>query len=143
MEAVMIERSVITSASRERVWKAITNPKNLSKWHTPLSMHFERLAVGEIITFDYDNTSNQGSIAIVEPQTRFGYRWKAHPDYEIQTLVTYTLKDVDEGTLVTITEEGFDALPAEARQERIDLNSQGWSIVLDRMKADVEADSQS
>jgi uncharacterized protein YndB with AHSA1/START domain len=143
MEALMIKHSITTSASRERVWKAITNPKNLSKWHTPLSMSFNALVVGETITFEFNNTSNQGTIAIVEPLERFAYRWQAHPDYQIHTLVTYTLKDTDEGTLITITEEGFEALPAEVRQERIDLNSQGWGIVLDRMKADVEANSQS
>lgn len=142
MQAVGIERSIVTSAPRDRVWKAITNPKNLSKWHTPLSMRFDKLVVGEPIFFEYENIANQGSIAIVEPQTRFAYRWKAHEDYEIQTLVTYTLKEVDEGTRVTVTETGFEALPVEARQGQIDNNTQGWGIVLDRMKAHVESESE-
>lgn len=142
MQAVGIERSIVTSAPRERVWKAITNPKNLSKWHTPLSMHFDKLAVGEVVTFEFNDTSNQGSIAIVEPQTRFAYHWQAHPDYEIQTLVTYTLEDTNEGTRITITETGFEALPVEVRQSRIDLNTRGWGIVLDRMKAHVESESE-
>lgn len=142
MQAIAIQRSITTSAPRERVWKAITNPRNLSKWHEPLSMQFDRLAVGEAMTFAYEGKTFPGAIAIVEPQTQFAYRWQAHPDYDAQTLVTYTLEDVNDGTRVTVTETGFEALPADARQSQINNNTEGWGIVMDRMKAHVEAESE-
>ena len=50
------------------------------------------------------------------------YRW--HPyavdpavDYsrEERTLVTFTLKDADQGTLLTVVESGFDRVPPERR----------------------------
>ena len=140
MEAVMIERSITTSAPRERVWKVVSNPKNLSRWLN-MSIDFEKPVVGEVITFTFDGGSNKGSIAIVEPMDRFAFRWKAHPDYEIRTLVSFILKEDAGGTRITITEEGFDALPVEARQARIDLNERGWGMVLDQIVKDVETDS--
>jgi len=140
MEAVMIEQSVITSAPRKRVWRAITKPANLSKWLAPLSVQFDNLAVGEVVTFTYEGGSNKGSIAIVEPIERFAFRWKAHPQYEIQTLVSFSLKELDEGTQITITETGFEALPTEARQARIDLNTRGWQQVLKSIAVDLSED---
>jgi uncharacterized protein YndB with AHSA1/START domain len=140
MEAVMIERSITTSAPRERVWKAVSNPKNLSRWLN-MAVDFDKPVVGEVITFTFEGGSNKGAIAIVEPIDRFAFRWKAHPDYEIRTLVSFILKEEPGGTRITITEEGFDALPAEARQARIDLNEKGWGMVLDQIKKDVETDT--
>jgi uncharacterized protein YndB with AHSA1/START domain len=139
MEALMIERSITTSAPRERVWKAVSNPRNLSRWLN-MTIDFDKPVVGEVITFTFEGGSNQGSIAIVEPMERFGFRWKAHPNYEIWTLVSFLLKDSPEGTRITITEDGFDALPAEARQARIDLNEKGWGMVLADIVKDVETD---
>lgn len=139
MEAVIIERSVTTSAPRERVWKVVSSPKNLSRWLN-MTIDFEYPVVGEVITFTFEGGSNKGSIAIVEPMDRFAFRWKAHPDYEILTLVSFILKDEAEGTHITITEEGFDALPVHARQARIDLNEKGWGMVLNDIVKDVEAD---
>src|SRR5690349_14088425 len=127
MEALMIERSITTSAPRERVWKAVSSSKNLSRWLN-MSIDFEKPAVGEVVTFTFEGGSNQGSIAIVEPMERFAFRWKAHPDYEILTLVSFILKEEQGGTQITITEEGFDALPPHARQARIDLNEKGWGM---------------
>ena len=140
MQALMIERSITTSAPRERVWKVVSNPRNLSKWLN-MSIDFGNLVVGEVITFTFEGGSNKGSIAIVEPMDHFAFHWKAHPNYEIQTLVSFILKADGEGTHIIITEDGFDALPVEARQARIDLNEKGWGMVLDRIVADVETDS--
>ncbi len=92
MEAVMIERSIVVKADRERVWQAITTPEHIAKWFEPI--RFERLAVGESLTFGW---GGEGSIALVEPMDRFGFRWQIAPPHPAQTLVVFALETVPEG----------------------------------------------
>jgi len=65
MEATMIKHIVTTAAPRERVWKAITSPKNLTKWMT--QTEFADLVVGDKIAFTNDGKTTYGSIAAIEP----------------------------------------------------------------------------
>lgn len=142
MEAIAIQRSVTTTAPRERVWKSITNPKNLSKWFSPLAITFETLVVGEKIAFTHEGKSTYGSIAAIVPPERFAFYWGAHPDDDdIKNLVTFQLEEIVDGTRITVLEKGFEALPAEVRQAQFDDNTKGWGIVLDGIVADVETDA--
>lgn len=125
MEAIVIERSVVIAADRERVWRAITTPEQLTKWFE--SIHFKRLAEGEALTFGWGGA---GSIALVEPMDRFGFRWQIAPPHPAQTLVVFTLETVPEGTRITVTERGFEALPAEVRESHFRDNTQGWEHML-------------
>jgi uncharacterized protein YndB with AHSA1/START domain len=74
-------------------------------------------------------------VETVEPMRRFAFRW--HPyavdesgDFgdEPSTLVTFELEEVPQGTQLTITESGFDSLPAERRAKAFADNSEGWQI---------------
>jgi uncharacterized protein YndB with AHSA1/START domain len=71
----------------------------------------------------------------IEPETYFS--WRSHPyavdmdvDYSAEptTLVEFRLRDVKGGTELTITESGFDRVPAKRRAEAFRMNDQGWSI---------------
>ena len=42
------------------------------------------------------------------------------------TLVEFRLRETAEGTGVTITESGFDQLPATRRAEAFRMNESGW-----------------
>src|SRR4051812_44684732 len=112
MEAVVIKQSILVKADRERVWRTITTPEHIAKWFEPIG--FERLAVGEPMTFPWGGT---GAIALIEPMYRFGYRWQIAPPNPAQTLVVFSLETVSEGTRITVTEDGFEALPEEIRQK--------------------------
>lgn len=70
----------------------------------------------------------------IEPMRVFAFRW--HPyaidpgkDYtkEPTTLVTFELEEASGGTLLTITESGFDRIPLERRAEAFTSNEQGWT----------------
>jgi len=45
---------------------------------------------------------------------------------EPTTLVSFELRETPEGTELTITESGFDAIPIERRAEAFSRNSDGW-----------------
>ena len=73
------------------------------------------------------------AVEAVEPQRRIVFGW--HPyavdktvDYsaEPMTRIEFRLDDEDKGTRLTITEAGFDALPAARRAEARAANEGGW-----------------
>src|SRR5258708_16214876 len=105
MEAVMIEGSIVVKADRERVWQVITTPEHIAKWFEPI--RFERLAVGEAVTFGWGGA---GSIALVEPMDRFGFRWQIAPPHPAQTLVAFALETVPAATRIPPTSQRFAPL---------------------------------
>jgi len=69
----------------------------------------------------------------MEPESLFSFRW--HPaaidpkvDYSAEptTLVEFRLEDAPGGTLLTVTESGFQALPAARQGFAHEANSGGW-----------------
>jgi len=70
----------------------------------------------------------------IEPMRLFSFRW--HPfaidpdvDYssEPMTLVTFELEETPSGTMLTITESGFDRIPLERRAKAFTANEHGWT----------------
>jgi uncharacterized protein YndB with AHSA1/START domain len=73
------------------------------------------------------------SIERIEPMRLFSFRW--HPyavepgvDYgaEPSTLVVFELEEAAGGTMLTITESGFDRIPLHRRAQAFSANEQGW-----------------
>jgi uncharacterized protein YndB with AHSA1/START domain len=74
----------------------------------------------------------------MEPERLFSFTW-AHPksfeksdmpqDYskEPTTLVEFRLEKTPTGTLLVVTESGFDKLPADRRLEAFRRNEGGWT----------------
>jgi hypothetical protein len=69
----------------------------------------------------------------IEPMRIFSFRW--HPyaidpnvDYakEPTTLILFELAEVPGGTLLTISESGFDQIPLERRAKAFTANEGGW-----------------
>ncbi|MNN54664.1 hypothetical protein D3C81_1694900 [compost metagenome] len=69
----------------------------------------------------------------VEPERLFSFRW--HPyavnpevDYtqEPTTLVKFELEDMDDGTLLKVSESGFDHIPQARREKAFRMDSRGW-----------------
>lgn len=147
MSTDRIEKQILLKASRERVWQAISDPTNFGTW---FGVQFEGPFVlgkelrGKIVPTQVDpevakmqepHTGMPFVIFVdcIEPQTRFAFRW--HPyavdmekDYshEPMTLVAFDLAEGDGGTLLTISESGFDQVPLERRAEAFRSNEGGW-----------------
>lgn len=142
-----IEKQILLKATRERVWRAISDSTNFGAW---FGVQFEGPFVvgkelrGRIVPTQVDpevakmqepHTGIPFVIFVdcIEPQTRFAFRW--HPfaidmekDYsrEPMTLVDFDLSDGEGGTLLTISESGFDQVPIERRAEAFRANEGGW-----------------
>jgi uncharacterized protein YndB with AHSA1/START domain len=147
MSSDRIVKTVVLKATRERVWQAITDSRRFGVWFgVELDGSFVAgmETTGQIVPtqVDADVAKHQEPyrgvpwrvrIERIEPMTLFAFRW--HPyaidpvaDYtqEPMTLVTFELQDADDGVLLTITESGFEHLPAVRRAKTLESNDSGW-----------------
>jgi uncharacterized protein YndB with AHSA1/START domain len=137
MSTDRIEKTVVLRAPRSRVWRAITNAEEFGSWFgVKLEGGFSPGArvTGRITIPGYEHVVMDVTVERVEPERLFSYRW--HPyaiepgvDYsgEPTTLVEFRLEEVTEGTRLTVTESGFDRIPAARRAEAFRMNDQGWT----------------
>src|ERR1700722_4078475 len=87
---------------------------------------------GHITHPGYEHLQWEAVVKAMEPERLFSFTW--HPyaidpkvDYsaEPQTLVEFRLEKTAEGTLLTVTESGFDKIPTGRRAEAFRMNENG------------------
>ena len=144
-----IEKKMLLRATRERVWKAISEADQFGAWFgVAFDGPFEKGArlTGRIVptTVDSDiarlqephaGKSFEFSVDQIEPMRRISFRW--HPfaiepgvDYskEPTTLIVFELHAAAGGTLLTISESGFDQIPLSRRAAAFNANDGGWAM---------------
>jgi len=148
MDTDRIVKKVMLRAPHHRVWSAISDASQFGSW---FGVRFDgpfvaaTNVIGRIVptTVDaevarsqeaYEGTALEISVDRVEPPRLFSFRW--HPyavergvDYskEPTTLVVFELEEVSGGTMLTVTESGFDRIPIERRAKAFASNQQGWT----------------
>ncbi len=138
MEPVTVERSLWIAAPPERVWRAITDAKEIEAWFSPGSpWEISELAEGGTVVWHADGEDAVHVIQLVEPPRRFAYRYEPAPP-ETPLTTTYTLDDENGGTRVTVRETGYELVPAELRQKRVDGSLAGYDQALAGLKRYIE-----
>jgi uncharacterized protein YndB with AHSA1/START domain len=144
-----IEKSVLLRASPTRVWQAITDASQFGTWFgvefdTPFApgAHIK----GRIVPTKVDaevarmqepwaGVACDITVERIEPMSLFSFRW--HPgapepgsdaSKDPTTLVEFRLKEHPDGTMLTISESGFDSIPLARRAEAFKGNEEGWRI---------------
>jgi uncharacterized protein YndB with AHSA1/START domain len=142
-----IEKQITLRAPRSRVWRALTNAEDFGTWFgVVLDSDFRpgSSVSGRITIPGFEHVKFQLSVATIEPERYFAYRW--HPyaidpkvDYskEPTTLVEFRLDEVPSGTKLTVTESGFDRIPLARRAEAFRMNSGGWEAQLKNIERHV------
>jgi uncharacterized protein YndB with AHSA1/START domain len=132
-----IEREILLKAPRARVWRALSNAEEFGDWFG-VALKGKTFAAGQRvqghITYPgYEHVVWDVVIERMEPERLLSFRW--HPyavdpsvDYskEPTTLVEFELKEVEDGTLLSVVESGFDNIPPSRRLEAFRMNSGGW-----------------
>jgi uncharacterized protein YndB with AHSA1/START domain len=132
-----IEKQIDINAPVSRVWKALTDYREFGAWFkVDLDAPFEagKEARGRVTHPGYEHVTWRAMVRQIEPERLFSFTW--HPygvdkdvDYtkEEPTLVEFRLEPMPTGTRLTLTESGFDKVPAHRRDEAFRMNEQGWS----------------
>lgn len=148
-----LQRQVQIHAPRAKVWRALTTAEEFGKW---FGVNFKSKSFqpgmhtqGNITIPGYDHITMDVLIERIEPETLFSWRW--HPyaidsnkDYskEERTIVTFELKDADGGTLITVTESGFDKIPPERRLDAFRMNGNGWTAQMENIQKHVQGQTK-
>ena len=132
-----IEKQIQLRQPRSKVWRALTDSREFGQWFGVAFKDPFRLGArvqGKITHKGYEHMTMDITIERMEPERVFAWRWhpgasKPGEDFssEPTTLVTFELKDVEGGTLLTVVESGFDQIPLERRARAYRDNDGGWA----------------
>ena len=140
-----IEKTVELKAPVSRVWTALTDYRQFGEWFgVKLEDPFVagQPSRGQITFPGYEHLKLELVVQKIEPQTLFSYTW--HPyamdpkiDYSLEppTLVEFTLEPIAGGTLLRVSESGFDKIPSHRRLEAFRKNGEGWAQQMTRIEA--------
>ena len=133
-----IEKRIELKAPVSRVWRAITDYREFGEWFKVKITHP-----------GYEHVQMRMTVVAIEPERLFSFTW--HPygldpkvDYskETPTLVEFRLTKSGDGalgTLLEITESGFDKVPSERRDEAFRMNDSGWAQQVKNIESYVAA----
>ena len=132
-----IEKRIELKAPVSRVWRALTDYREFGEWfRVKLEGPFVpgQVSRGHIAYPGYEHVKWEAVVQKMEPERLFSFTW--HPysvdpkiDYskETPTLVEFRLEKTASGTLLLLTESGFDKIPSDRRLEAFRMNDGGWT----------------
>lgn len=143
-----IEKTIDLKATPARVWRALTDSAEFGEWFRvklegPFVLGEE--IQGRITYAGYEHLVWKATVTRMDEPTLFAFTW--HPyavaldvDYDAEptTLVEFRLTPLADGVRLTVSESGFDALPADRRDEAFLRNEGGWTIQVENIRAHVE-----
>jgi uncharacterized protein YndB with AHSA1/START domain len=132
MEAVTLKRSIWINAPRERVWKAVIEPEQITAWfapNTPIKFENDTVFIqmdGQFIPVAW--------VEKIDPPRELTTR--GLPDKT--TATSYLLEEENGGTRFIVVEKGLEALPPEDRAKYLEQNGHGWDMALANLNAYIE-----
>jgi uncharacterized protein YndB with AHSA1/START domain len=136
-----IEKRIELKAPIARVWRALTDYREFGEWfRVKLDGPFApgQVSRGQITYPGYEHVKWEAVVQKMEHERLFSFTWP-HPkslekeDYpgdhskEPSTLVEFRLENTARGTLLVLTESGFDKLPGDRGLEAFRRNDGGWT----------------
>jgi uncharacterized protein YndB with AHSA1/START domain len=136
-----IEKQIELKAPITRVWQALTDYREFGEWfRVALEGPFVtgQISRGHILYPGYEHIVWEALIEKMEPERLFSFTWaqvryhdkaRYSSDYSKapRTLVEFRLEQTASGTLLTLTESGFEHVPAEWRGDAQRGNDGGWA----------------
>jgi len=143
-----VKNTIHINAGPEKVWDALVNPEQTKKymfgcetvsdWKKGSSLLWRGEYEGKQMVFV------KGFILAIEPPLYLKYsvtdpnaEWEDIPENYLN--VTYTLSAENNGTLLTVMQDGFEnAAQGEKRYQDVYNNGDGWNPILLQIKSLVE-----
>jgi uncharacterized protein YndB with AHSA1/START domain len=151
-----IEKQILLRTSLERAWRALSDSAEFGAWFgmkidgpfsvgavmpcaiVPTTVNAEVAAAQK----PYEGKRFEITIEAMEPERLFSFRWcpfavEPGVDYSAEptTLVTFTLKQVTDGIMLTVVESGFDQIPLARRAKAFAANEGGWTMAVKLIEA--------
>ena len=132
-----IEKRIELKAPVSRVWRALTDYREFGEWFcVKLEGPFVpgQVSRGQVTHPSCEHVKWEAVVQKMEPERLFSFTW--HPaaidpkiDYskETPTLVEFRLEKTASGTLLVVTESGFDKIPSERCLDAFRRNEGGWA----------------
>jgi uncharacterized protein YndB with AHSA1/START domain len=146
-----IEKRIELNASPARVWRALTDYREFGQWfRVNLETPFVpgKATRGNISHPGYEHVTMEVIVRKMEPERIFSFDWhpyaidpKVNYSAEPPTLVEFKLQKTPTGTLLIVTESGFDAIPLGRRDEAFRMNDKGWSGQIKNIERHVNANT--
>lgn len=136
-----IEKKIELKAPIARVWRALTDYREFGEWfRVKLDGPFVegQVSRGYMTYPGYEHVKWEAMIQKIEPEHLFSFTWPHSKSFDAatysddyskapRTLVEFRLQPSKNGTLLTLTESGFDQLPGDFRLEAFRRNEGGWT----------------
>ena len=140
-----IEKRIELKAPVARVWRALTDHREFGEWfRVNLEAPFVpgETTRGRITHPGYEHMVMEVVVRKMEPERLFAFNWNPCADdpnadnsKEPPTLVEFKLEKVGSGTLLFITESGFDAISQARREQVFRRNDGGWTEQVKNIEA--------
>jgi uncharacterized protein YndB with AHSA1/START domain len=142
-----IEKRIELKAPISRVWRALTDHREFGEWfRVKLDGPFVpgQISRGQMTYPGYEHLKWEAVVQKMEPESLFSFTW--HPyavdpeaDYskENSTLVEFRMEKIPTGTLLLLTESGFENIPGDRRLEAFRSNDGGWTEQIKNIESHV------
>jgi uncharacterized protein YndB with AHSA1/START domain len=144
-----IEKRIELEAPISRVWRALTDYREFGEWfRVKLEGPFVlgQTSRGYITHPGYEHVLWEAVVQKMEPERLFSFTWphsksldraEYSADYSNAptTLVEFILEKTRNGTLLVVTESGFDQLPGDLGPENFRRNDGGWTEQMKNIEA--------
>jgi len=142
-EIIEIKKSIVIDASAEVVFKAITDPNELTNWFPDNALFDGRIGGKVRFTFNKESSkkqdtdcggSSEGIVKEFIPNKKVSYTWqfKDAPEFP-ETTVTWELEEIDANkTRVELVHSGFTG--KEEGKLSSGSHDQGWTYFLGRLE---------
>jgi len=138
-----IVKVIIVKAPKKRVYNAIADPKQITKWF-PDAVEDGSLEAGQRPFLRFGDFKTRIYVEAANPFDYFAYRWVpggvavlGDVLKESNTLVEFFIDETPEGTKVTLKESGFASLPADRAKVAREMMDGGWTGMMERLEKEL------
>jgi uncharacterized protein YndB with AHSA1/START domain len=140
IKELTVKKTIEIKADKLYVWDALINPEKIKQYFFGINV-ISNWKVGNPILFQYEmggkEFKDKGNILAIEPGRLLQYNyWSSYSGLgdkeENYSIVTYKLDPKEDGTTLTLTQQGFANDQAKEHSEN------SWAMVLKNMKELIE-----